>query len=363
MKIGLDQLEDFARGAAFLGTGGGGDPYIGRLAAQHAIEEFGAPELIALEDLDDDTAVYTAAYIGAPTILVEKLICGADLDLAVAKLEELIGTPAGAVISAEIGGINSMVPLAVAARRGLPVVDGDGMGRAFPEVQMVTFNVYGVPATPAVIANEHLEYCVVHAHNAKSAEDKLRAIAIEMGLGAGLSCYPMSGRQAKKTAVAKTASLAIGVGRAIAEGRRGGEPIDALLAYLRTTPYYNQCQVLFDGKIVDLLREVKGGWNVGTCVMEPLAGGSGRMEVLFRNENLIARLDGKTMAIVPDLICIVDRESGEPITTEGVKYGQRVKVLGVSAAPIMRTPEALAIFGPRMFGFDEDFTPIEELLG
>ena len=363
MRIGIDVLEDFARGAAFLGTGGGGDPYVGRLAAQHAIEEFGAPEMIALEDLDDETAVYTAAYIGAPTILVEKLIAGADLDLAVATLEELTGKPAGAILSAEIGGINSIVPLAVAARRGLPIVDGDGMGRAFPEVQMVTFNVYGVSATPAVIANEHLEYCVVHAHNAKSAEDKLRAIAIEMGLGAGLSCYPMSGRQAKDTAVGKTLSLAIGAGRAIAEGRRGGEPIEALLAYLRTTPYYNQCHVLFDGKIVDLLREVKGGWNVGTCVMEPLGGGAGRMEVEFRNENLIARLDGETKAIVPDLICILDRESGEPITTEGVRYGQRVKVVAVSAAPIMRTPEALAIFGPRMFGFDQDFTPIEDLVG
>ena len=125
---------------------------------------------------------------------------------------------------------------------------------------------------------------------------------------------------------------------------------------------YNQCHVLFDGKIVDLLREVKGGLNVGTCVMEPLGGGAGRMEVEFRNENLIARLDGETMAIVPDLICILDRESGEPITTEGVRYGQRVKVVAVSAAPIMRTPEALAVFGPRMFGFDEDFTPIEDLV-
>ena len=361
MKVGLDVLEDFARGAAFLGTGGGGDPYIGRLAAQHAIEEFRAPELIALEDLDDDTAVYTAAYIGAPTIFVEKLICGADLDLAVEKLEELTGKPAGAILSAEIGGVNSIVPLAVAARRGLPVVDADGMGRAFPEVQMVTFNVYGVPVSPAVIANEHLEYCVVYAHTAKSAEDKLRAIAIEMGLGAGLSCFPMSGRQAKDTAVGKTLSLAIGAGSAIAEGRHSGDPLESLFAYLRTTPYYNQCHVLFDGKIVDLLREVKGGWNVGTCVLEPLDGGRGRMEVVFRNENLIARLDGETKAIVPDLISILDRESGEPITTEAVRYGQRVKVIGVSAAPIMRTPEALAVFGPRMFGFDEDFTPIEEL--
>ncbi len=361
MKVTLDLLEDFARGAAFLGTGGGGDPYIGRLAAQHAIEEHGPPELISLDELDDDTGVYPVAYIGAPTIFVEKLICGDDLDLAVSKLEELTGRKAGAFISGEIGGVNSIVPLAVAARRGLPVVDADGMGRAFPEVQMVTFNVYGVDACPAIIVNEHLEHVVVYAHDAKSTENKLRAIATEMGLGAGASCYPMTGRQAKDTAVGGTLSLAVGAGKAIAGGRRQGDPIEALLTYLRSTPYYNHCKVLFDGKIVDLLREVKGGWTVGTSVLDALDGGGGRMEIIFQNENLIAKVDGVTKAIVPDLVCVVDRESGEPVTTETLRYGQRVKVLGVSCAPIMRTPKALEVFGPRNFGFDEDFVPIEDV--
>lgn len=362
MKVTVDLLEDFARGAAFLGTGGGGDPYIGRLAAQHAIEEYGPPDLISLDELDDDTAVYPVVYIGAPTIFIEKLICGDDMDFALSKLEEITGRKAGAIISAEVGGVNSIVPFAVAARRGLPVVDADGMGRAFPEVQMVTFNVYGVPASPAVIVNEHLEHVVVHAHDAKSTENKLRAVATEMGLGAGLSCYPMTGKQVKDTAVGGTLSLAHGIGRAIVEGRKQGDPIESLLAYLRTTPYYNKCKVLFDGKIVDLLREVKGGWNIGTCVLEALDGGGSRMEIVFQNENLIARVDGKTKVIVPDLVCVVDRESGEPVTTETLRYGQRVKIIGVSAAPIMRTPEALAVFGPRMFGFDEDFVPIEDVV-
>ena len=85
------------------------------------------------------------------------------------------------------------------------------------------------------------------------------------------------------------------------------------------------------------------------------------MEIIFQNENLIAKVDGVTKAIVPDLVCVVDRESGEPVTTETLRYGQRVKVLGVSCAPIMRTPKALDVFGPRNFGFDEDFVPIEDI--
>ena len=47
-----------------------------------------------------------------------------------------------------------MEPIIVAGLAGLPVVDGDGMGRAFPEVQMTTFFIYGAQPSPAAIADE-----------------------------------------------------------------------------------------------------------------------------------------------------------------------------------------------------------------
>jgi len=65
--------------------------------------------------------------------------------------------------------------------------------------------------------------------------------------------------------------------------------------------------------------------------------------------------------MVPDLICIVDRETAEPITTEALKFGVRVKVIAASVAPAMRMPQAIDCFGPRAFGFDEDFVAIENL--
>ena len=76
-----DDLHDFARGAAFLGTGGGGDPYIGRLMAQNAIREFGHPKIIDVNSLDDDATVAFVAMLGAPTVLNEKAASGADIDL------------------------------------------------------------------------------------------------------------------------------------------------------------------------------------------------------------------------------------------------------------------------------------------
>ena len=305
--ITVDDLKDLAQGAAFLGTGGGGDPYIGRLMAKHAIEEFGAPEIIEVDELDDDATVLPAAMLGAPTVLVEKAASGEDIDYSIERLAQIVGRRPDAICPLEIGGINSMIPVVAAARLGLPLVNCDGMGRAFPELQMVTFSVYGVSATPAVIVDEHLETVIVETNDGKRAEDLIRAVAIQMGLSVMISCYPMTGSQVKNYGVKGTLTLALGVGRAISRGRMEGEPIGTLLVYLRSTEYYNHCKVLFDGKITDLRRATAKGFSMGHCELDALDGSGQHMNILFQNENLVARIDGKTVAVVPDLICIVDR--------------------------------------------------------
>jgi uncharacterized protein len=361
MKIELEMLEDFARGAAFLGTGGGGDPYIGRLFCAHAIEVYGAPRMMSLEEVPDTANVFTVAGMGAPTVLVEKLLSLEDVHLAVSKLEAHLGRRADAIIAAECGGINATLPIAYAAMRQLPVIDADGMGRAFPGIHMVSFNVYGVSCTPMAIANEHGESVIIEASSAESAEGLGRPLVVHMGASAMLSCYPMTGLQAKQTAVPATMSAAYGIGRAIADGRRHGQPVESLINYLRTTPYYCHARVLFDGRIVDLKRETTGGWAVGHCLLTAIDGSGVTCELRFQNEHLCVRVAGRVAAVVPDLIAVVDRESGEPVTTEALRYGQRVKVVGTSAAPNMRTPEALRVFGPQAFGLDVPFVPLEQL--
>jgi uncharacterized protein len=360
-NIGLEDLEDLAQGAAFLGTGGGGDPYVGMLLARHAIQEFGMPEIIEPEDLNDDDTVFTSAMLGAPTVLVEKAASGDDIDLSINKLAQFIGKKPVAISPIEIGGMNSMIPIVAAARMGLPLVNSDGMGRAFPEIQMVTYNVYGVPTTPAVIVDEHLESVIVETSDAKRAEDLIRVCAIQMGLSVMISCYPLTGKQVKDYGVTGTIRIALGIGRALVEGRKRGEPVQAMQEFLRSTQYYNHCIVLFDGKVTDLRRETTRGFSIGHCHIEAIDGSEDMMHIEFQNENLVARVNGKTVAIVPDLISVVDRETGQTITTEGLAYGQRVKVIGTSAAPVMRTPESLAVFGPHAFGIEEEFLRIEQI--
>ncbi|MDP6267974.1 MAG: DUF917 domain-containing protein [Arenicellales bacterium] len=362
MEIKPSDIEDLARGAAFLGSGGGGDPYIGGLLLQSAIEHGQAPQIISVDDIDDDAVVVPIAMMGAPTVMLEKLPNGAEPERALRRFEERLGKPATALVAAEIGGFNALLPLIAAARLGLPVIDGDGMGRAFPELQMVTFNIFGVPIAPMIMTDEHGNAVAVDCARSEDAERIARHVVMSMGGASHICLYSLNGRQAKESIVRDTLSLALGIGQSISGARdTSSDPVTSLISYLRSTDYYQHCGELFNGKIVDLLRETRQGFAVGRLVIESVNGKANRLEIEFQNENLIARIDGETKVVVPDLVCIVDRDTAEPITTEALRYGQRVRVIAVGAAPIMRSDVALDVFGPDKFGYDEPFTPVEKL--
>ncbi len=357
----LDDLDDLARGAALLGTGGGGDPYIGLLLVSEEIRRGRTIRLIDPDEVDDDALVVASAFMGAPTVVIEKIPSGDEPVTALRRLEEHLGRKADAIIPMECGGLNSMVPLLVAARTGLPVVDGDGMGRAFPELQMETFGVYGVSGSPIAICNERQHVAIIDtgADN-HSMEWYARGVTVRMGGVSYIAEYPMSGADVKRTAIPKTMSLALRLGRVIREARENQrEPFQALTDCLADT-MYKHARVLLEGKVIDIERRSADGFVRGTATIAAFDGDR-TVELTFQNEHLVARSDGKLLAIVPDLISVLDAESAIPITTEALRYGQRVRVFAISAPPMMRTPEALRVFGPRAFGLDYDWKPVEEL--
>lgn len=361
MKITSDQLRDLAVGAAFLGTGGGGDPYVGRLMVQACLDEGLSVDIIDPSELADDATVIPTAMMGAPTVLVEKIPSGEEAVASLKRLERHLGKTATATMPIEIGGINSTIPLVVGARLGLPIVDGDGMGRAFPFLEMETFGVYGVPGSPMAVSNEWGDCAVIQAVDNRQMEWLARAVAIRMGGCAYIAEYVMTGAEVKRTAVPNTLTLAIRIGEVLRRARETHEhPIEALIAFLPST-LYRYGRVIFTGKVVDMLRETKAGFTIGRCRIDGLAPFAGRMEIEIQNECLVARVDGKVRAIVPDLICVMNTETAEPITAENLRYGQRVTIVAVSVPEIMRTPEALQVFGPSCFGLDEPFTPIETI--
>ncbi|MFF0250137.1 DUF917 domain-containing protein [Streptosporangium sandarakinum] len=358
----MDNLHDLADGAALLGTGGGGDPYIGRLLVEEQLRRTGRPvRVVSAEALADDALVVATAMMGAPTIFVEKLPSPQPAVAALRALERHVGRTVDAVMPIECGGLNSMMPFVVAAQLGLPVVDADGMGRAFPELQMVTWNVLGISGSPMGIASDHGETSVLETAQNERMEWLARGLTIRMGGAAYTANFLMDAATVRRTAVPGTLSLALKIGVALRRARIDHRDPFAVLTQTLADTFYSHGRTLFRGKVIDVDRRTVEGFTRGQVTLAGLDDRDDQMIITYQNEHLIARHNGRVAAIVPDLICTLNSETGQPVNTEALAYGQRITVYGISTPEIMRTDAALKCFGPAAFGLSERYVPIEQL--
>lgn len=359
-SVTLTDTQAIAIGAGILGTGGGGSTYLNRLRLDNELRRQGrAVSILQADDVPDDALVCAVGGMGAPTVSNEKLQAGDEIKTAVRALEDHLRQKIHAIVIGEIGGGNALGPMIAALQLGLPVVDGDGMGRAFPELQMDTFMIYGAAPAPFALADSHGNVSIfTRIGSAEQAEEFARSLTIEMGGSAALVMPVMTGAELKATVIRDTVSLAKRIGETVLECRaRSIEPAETVAALCHG-------KVLFTGKIIDVERRTVAGFARGKLVISPFTplgppnalGGS--LEIDFQNENLIARDNGAVLCTVPDLLTLVTLEDGEPIGTESLRYGLRVAVLAMPAPKELKTPEALAVVGPRAFGYDVDFSPM-----
>ena len=361
-QLNLEAVRDLAVGSALLGTGGGGDPFIGRIITEEAVREYGPVEVISPEGLSDDDLVVVVGMAGAPTVMTEKIPNGAEIDRVYDLVVEHSGREPRAMISFEIGGINSLFPVAAAARRALPLVDADGMGRAFPEFQMSTFNVGGVRFDSIFEGDEKGNVIRIDGVDAAWIERISRHSLVAMG-GSVMSAIGLTGEDVRRTSIHGSISLACAIGR---ELRR---PEDAHLGWLERLRRACPALPLFKGKVTTVERRVEGGWVKGHALVAGLAGKSdGLARIDFQNEHLLLRSGtggdlNQVLCSTPDLLAVLDTETGMPITTEGMRYGQRVTIVGIPCDPIWRTERGLELAGPGYFGWDLDYLPVEERVG
>jgi DUF917 family protein len=352
--IGVADLDDIAVGGAILGTGGGGDPYIGKLMAQQAIRKHGPVKMIDLADVKDDDLVVPCAMMGAPTVMVEKIPQGEEILEAFRKLERFLGKKIGAILCAEAGGLNSTIPFVIGAMTGIPVIDGDGMGRAYPELQMVTFTMHGVSATPMVIVDDKGNSVLLECIDNRWTERLARTATIEMGGSVLISLYPMTGKVAKKASVQGTLTLARRLGEILRESRAShADAVKAIQSKLNAA-------TIFEGRVTDIARRTETGFARGEAKfagVDDYRGHTYRIE--FQNEFLIAEQDGKPIVTTPDLITLLDADTGAPITTETIRFGLRVVAIAIPCAPQWRTPAGLALVGPNYFGYKVEYKPFK----
>ena len=320
----------------------------------------GAPvQLLDPEDLADDDLVAVVSTQGAPLVGQERL---KDPEIAarpVRMMEEYLGCRFRALMPVEIGGSNAFQPLLVAAETGLPVVDADAMGRAYPEAQMTSFAVHDLQMFPLTMADvRDNEVVIARAASWKWMERTSRRICTEWGSVAATCKAPRSGREVKDCGILHTVSQAIALGEAVLAARAGHE--DPIAAVLRQ----EAGRLLFRGKVADVARRTTEGFLRGHADLDGLDGNAGQgFQLDFQNEFTIGRHDGRPVVMTPDLICVLDSVSGDAVGTETLRYGQRVTVLALPAPPVLLTPRGLDLVGPRAFGYDLDFVSVFDANG
>jgi DUF917 family protein len=348
-ELGHADVAPLAAGAWILGTGGGGSPYLSRLNLERDLADGTTCRVIGADELDDRAMVAVVSSMGAPLVGQERLADPDQLIRAVEVMEEVTGLHLSAVMAVEIGGSNGLAPFLVSARTGLPVVDADAMGRAFPEQQMTSFSIGGLSPVPlAVVDVRRNEAVISQAASWQWMERMSRALCTEMGSRAATCKAPRTAAEVREWGIHGTVSKALSLGRAVAAAQAGRhDPVGAVLAH-------EEGRVLLEGKVVDVERETTAGFIRGSVRIAGSGAGDDTMALHFQNEWAVAMVDGRPVCTTPDLICLLDLDSGEAIGTETVRYGQRVAVVALPSPEVLRTERGLELVGPRAFGYDFD---------
>jgi len=357
----LQEAEDLVRGATVLGTGGGGSPAEGLRLLKEALKIKREISFIDIDELADDAVVVTPYCIGtiAPTAKTRKPAKLKDpMGLAFEKMESVLGKKIGAVVACEIGGANTPVALNIGAKVGLPVVDGDLLGRAAPELHQCTAHVFDAPMYPSVITTETGNVVVIERYaDIDDYEALARYISALAGRVAAAVDTPMTKELAKKAIVRNTISKCVEIGRVIRESRdRGENPVEAVVKALNGWK-------IFEGVVKKYTWRDEGGFLVGDILIDGVGEWQGHLlKSWIKNEHIMAWKDNNPIVMPPDIMSFL-LDSGEAITNTDLKEGVKVHVVAAKAPEVWRTPKGLELFGPRHFGFDVDYVPVEELVG
>ncbi|GAB5413558.1 MAG: DUF917 domain-containing protein [Congregibacter sp.] len=361
-RISYEDIPDLCAGSVFLATGGGGEPYTSQLLVMQALREHGPVELFDLSELPDDALVVAVGEVGAPSISLEQLPTGTECLDVIDRFERFVGRSITHLVSFEVGGANSVIPLIAAAAKGIPLIDGDGMGRALPEAQMMTFAIEGVKPSPAVAVDYTGGAVYFDVADTLVYERQIRSFAMAMGGMVFTAEHPMNAEEARRAIVPGTISFALHLGRALRAHSGNAALIEAPLRRLFDESDYGEFRHLYTGKVTDIQRKTEGGFDVGEATIESTTEPhSEPLRLSIKNEFLLATVGGRVVASVPDLITMVDHETSTPINAERLHYGQRVSVFAIGCPPHYRSAKALEVVAPRAFGFDVEYVPLEAI--
>ncbi len=327
--------------------------------------------IVSIDDLPDDWNVVQAAGGiggGGAWDYVTDRIKGQNLPtvpngtvIALEALSKHLGKKFDAIIRNEAAGA-TLNAFQVATAVGLPVVDACPAGRAKPEVQQSLPFINGLLVTPAALVTRWGDTIFIDkAVDDYRYEDLARALAVASGGGVSNARGVLSGKDVKRATIHGALSEAILFGRTVREAAASGkDPVQALLTV-------SHGYKLFQGRVSKADEKGERGftwWDVELAGVNQYAGHTYRVWV--KNENIVSWLDGQPDVMSPDLLYNLDPKTGRAVAGSGLggyPVGAEVVMLGRPAlAAAFRSPKGLEVIGPRHFGFDFEYKPIEDVL-
>ncbi|WP_182376180.1 DUF917 domain-containing protein [Nocardioides sp. WS12] len=336
-SITADDVPALTAGASLLGSGGGGLVAVVDALLRHRL---GRVPVIAAADLPTDALVVHVGVVGSPDVHDERLINPADLAAAARAVVEHLSGELAAVGIIEIGGMNGPAAVVGALELGVPVVDGDLMGRAFPSIEMTTLAVAGHAAAPLALVSPNGDTVVVTRASPRMTLSVMNGTVRAMGGAAALALYPTTAGTLVESGVAGSLSTCVQLGRALL-GARGSDAhtiVDALGGRL-----------LAEGTVDDI--HVRTDRAPGSITLSLLDGSVARIDHL--DEILAVSHDGRMLASTPAVLNALDASTLLPVRLDQIRAGQ---VMVVFMLPALHSWPPGAV-DPAAFGLDLESAP------
>lgn len=367
----MQEGEDLVNGCLFLGTGGGGSPEKGLSMIQKALDEGLTLSWVAMDEIDDDVLTVTPFGMGsiAPQtraaldeiekVGLKQVFPDSNMEEAVKELGKYLGQPIGCLVAAEPGGSNLPVPLVTGARLGIAVVDGDYAGRAIPDEMQGTPFLYGKNSWPTASVDTwgNVVICT-HTQNPHMFERIGKMLAVAAYGSTAMAATPLPASEMKEILVQGTITKCMNIGKAIRQARENNtDPVDAALEV-------TQGWRVFEGTVVKKEWEDRDGYMFGMIDIDGSADYAGQsLKVWFKNENHVSWLNGEPWICSPDLLGLIYPD-GEGTNNNKIAEGDQVVAAAMKGLEGFRTEFGLNFgSGPRYFGFDIDYVPVENLVG
>ena len=345
-------LRALVYGGAVLGGGGGGSLEAG-LESVHQALAAGVPRIVPLAALCDDAILVTLSAVGSAGQTSGAALQPSHFKRALQLFESLCKHRIAGYIASEVGPRAVTYGLTESASSGLPVVDAPANGRAHPLFIMGSLGLHARPDMATLTAAvggaagspDYVEVSI-RANVAKAARI-VRDRAAQGGIALAVVRNPLPVATIRRHAAVDGLAFAQRVGRVLlARSARGSSSVLSALSRLMGG------RVFAHGYVASASLSERLGFTIGAITI--LCANGSVVCIAVCNEFMAVLDGGMPVALFPDLIALIDRDTGLPLTSAEIRVNRSIAIFVVSRRRLllgstMRDPTLLR--------------PIERLLG